>query len=218
MQPLRIEFTLAGPTGRPARPIHLDSLIAHQLVQRDLPPNVEIAAIRDAINKLPLERLDIGGDWVWAASTLAFAWDTPPQQHLATRSFRGPAIAEVQLAGLFSNRKSSAPVDTTRGIFKTALYTHETQWARRAVAFCIGDKAEITDLLGRIEHIGARRRLGGGRVVSVDIVEDEAAHELAKRRYLPAAASEGRMVEGAYRLPLFDRAHQTIVRDNSLTL
>lgn len=217
MTPLRIDITLVGPIGRPARPIHLDSLIAHQIVQRDLPPNADIPAIRQKIEELPLERRDVGGDWVWAASSVAFEWRTPPSQNFATRSVRAPTIAEWQMQGIFTNRREESAIDTSRGTFKAAVYAHELQWAPRAVAYCIGDKDEITDLLANLESIGARRRLGGGQIANLEVVEDPVAKDLWPHRYLPMDAAAGIPVEGAYRLPLFDRSHQTIVRDNSLT-
>lgn len=218
MKPLRVEFELVGPIGRPARPIHLDSLIAHQLVRRDLPPDADIPSIRQRIDNLPLQRADIGGDWVWMASSLAFEWTTPPTQEFAVRAVRAPIIAEFQLAGLFTNRRPETKIDTSRGTFKAATYAHEMQWAKKAIAFCLGDENEISDLLQRIESIGARRRLGGGQVRRISITEDPSALDLWSRRYLPAGAECGKLVEGAYRLPLFDRSHQTMIRDNSLTL
>lgn len=218
MSPLRIEISLAGPIARPVRPIHLDSLIAHQLVQRDLPPDVDIPTIREKIASLPLGRAEIGGDWVWMASSVAFEWLTPPAQHFAVRAVRAPAIAEWQLKGIFTNRKEDSAIDTARGTFKASTYAHEVQWARRAVAYCVGDKDKIVDLLSRIENIGTRRRLGSGQVTSIEVIDDPQAEKLWQRRYLPAGAADGRLVEGAYRLPLFDRTHQTIVRDNSLVL
>lgn len=216
MKPLRINFELVGPIGRPARPIHLDSLIAHELVQRDLPIDADIPSIRSKIEQLPLERGDIGGDWVWKASTLAFEWMTPPAQRFAIRAANADAIMEWQQKGLFNNRRADSSVDTSRGVFKSAIYAHEIQWARQAVAYCIGDEDEVTALVSEIENIGARRRLGGGRVARITVTPDEQANELWMRRYLPNGAPEGRLVEGAYRLPLFDRTHQTVVRDNSL--
>src|SRR5690606_6525986 len=116
MTPLRIDFHLVGPLGRPARPIHLDSLIAHQLVQRDLGSDAEVARIREKIGALPLERAEIGGDWVWMASSIAFAWETPPSQHFAARAVRAPKIAEWQLQGIFTNRNEASQIDTARGV------------------------------------------------------------------------------------------------------
>ena len=216
MTPLRIEIDLIGPVERPARPIHLDSLIANLMVTRDIPHETDVATIRAHIDRLPLARTEIGGDWVWQASSVAFDWTTPPMQEFATRAIRPEAIADVLNTGMITNFRPDTKIDTARGQLKSATYAHEFQWARAAVAYCVGDQAEIEDLLDGMESIGARRRLGNGRVSAVRVVPDERATVLWKRRYLPQHADEGRMVEGAYRLPLFDRTHQRIVRDNHL--
>jgi len=216
MTPLRIEIDLVGPVERPTRPIHLDSLIANLMVTRDMPHETDVATIRAHIETLPLGRVDIGGDWVWQASTLAFDWTTPPMQEFATRAIRPDAIADTLKTGLITNFGVDTAIDTARGQLKSATYAHEFQWARGAVAYCIGDRETLTDLLSGLESVGARRRLGNGRVSALRVVEDARAASLWMRRYLPQGASVGRMVEGAYRLPLFDRTHQRIVRDNHL--
>ena len=216
MTPLRIEIDLVGPVERPARPIHLDSLIANLMVMRDMPNETDVATIRAHIETLPLGRVDVGGDWVWQASTLAFDWTTPPMQEFATRAIRPDAIADTLKTGLITNFGVDTAIDTARGQLKSATYAHEFQWARGAVAYCIGDRETLTDLLSGLESVGARRRLGNGRVSALRVVEDVRARDLWMRRYLPQGAGVGRMVEGAYRLPLFDRTHQRIVRDNHL--
>ena len=216
MTPLRIEIDLVGPIERPARPIHLDSLIANLLVRDEIPHETDVATIRERIADLPLERADVGGDWVWKASTLAFDWSSQPMQEFATRAIRPQAVAEVLKTGLITNYGIDTKIDTARGQLKSATYAHEIQWARAAVAYCVGDRVRLTDLLSGLESVGARRRLGNGRVREVRIVEDVRAADLWMRRYLPQDAEVGTMVEGAYRLPLFDRSHQTIVRDNHL--
>lgn len=216
MTPLRIEITLIGPVERPARPIHLDSLLASQVIRRDMPMETDIQKIRTRIEDLPLEREDIGGDWVWKASTLAFEWTSQPMQEFATRAIRPEAIANTLKTGLINNFAINTRIDTAKGSLKSAVYTHETQWARSAVAYCVGDLDEIERLLQGLDSIGARRRLGNGRIKAVEVHEDMRAHNLWSHRYLPAEAKAGRLVEGAYRLPLFERTHQRVVRDNQL--
>lgn len=216
MTPLRIEIDLVGPVERPARPIHLDSLIANLMVTTEIPRETDVATIRAHIERLPLGRADVGGDWVWQASSVAFDWTTPPMQEFATRAIRPEAVAGVLKTGMISNFGVDTKIDVARGQLKSATYAHEFQWARSGVAYCIGDRARLEELLDGLESIGARRRLGNGQVSAVRVVPDAAAASLWKRRYLPQGAVEGRMVEGAYRLPLFDRTHQRIVRDNHL--
>lgn len=216
MQPLRIDFHLGGAVSRPAFPIHLDSLIANRLVQKTLPFEADVPTMRAAIEDLPLERREIGGDWVWTASTIAFDWAAPPQNNLATKAVRAQEIAPFIGARMLSNFRPDTKIDTGRGAFKSSLYTYETQWALKASAFCIGDKVRIAELLEGLDQIGTKRRLGFGKVIDLEIFEDDRANDLWMFRNLPAEANVGRLAEGAYRLPLFEPKHQGVIRHNPL--
>lgn len=214
--PLRIEMDLAGPMERPADPIHFDGLIAHLLVKRDLPADATIDRIRTTILALPLERRETGGDWTWAASTIAFEWTSPPMHGFATLAIRAAEISRFQETGAFTNRKPETKIDTSKSTFKAGVWARERQWAARAVAFCIGDEEEVRDLLSRLEQIGPRRRLGAGMVTGTRVVVDGRAHDLWSRRSLPLHDGLGRLAEGSYRLPAFDVANRTIVRTRPL--
>ena len=219
MTPLRIDIMLAGPMERPADPIHLDSLIAHLLVKRDLPPRSAVPLIHAKILELPLERRQAGSDWVWAASTIAFEWITPPSQAFATLGIRAGDIAPIQRSGFISGRAPNTKIDTARGEFKAATYARDRQWASRGVAFCIGDEEEIRDLIGNLDQIGPRRRLGAGRVTNVVVSHDERAQNHWAKRTLPSDyCGPGRLAEGAYRLPLFEPENRKVVLLNPLEI
>ena len=198
---------------RPVNPIHLDGLIANRLVRRDLPADTHLDLIKTRILELPLARMEVGGDWVWAASTIAFEWTAPPSQAFATLAIRAHEIAPIQASGIMTNRAPDTKIDTARGQYKAGTYARDRQWAARAMAFCIGDEEQIRDLMTGLDQIGPRRRLGAGVVTGVEVVQDERALDLWRRRSLPVGADgPGRLAEGAYRLPPYDPANRTVVR------
>lgn len=217
MIPLRVQIDLNGPIERPARPIHLDALVAHQLVEQTYPAVRVQSQIRALLEELPFDRATVGSDWVWTASSLAFHWISPPMQSFAKRDVRAKDIAAFAKAGLFSNLGSNSLIKTSTGLGKPTIYAHEQQWASKAVAYCIGDAEIISSLLSTLSVIGARRRITSVQVTAVNVRQEPVAATLWRRRYLPVGGGGGRLIEGAYRLPLWDREHQTIVEDNSLT-
>lgn len=213
--PMRVEFMLAGLVGRSHHPIHLDSLIAHELIRTRYGLSPTGAQIEDALLDLPLERRTIGGDWVWAASTIAFEWKGPPVQLAGTRALRAPEIQKH--IDVIAKAKRTHTIDTTRGKWKADQYAASLQQASAARAYLVGDRMKIEPLLKGISTLGARRRHGTCVVSNVALIDDEAAANQCMRRYLPAASNiAGRKREGAYRLPMFDHRNQTIVIDNQL--
>jgi CRISPR type IV-associated protein Csf3 len=69
MTPLRVDFTLSTSMVLPARPIHLDALIAYAATEAALEKGVT-GHIRDLGAVLPLGKEVRGDDWVWKASAL----------------------------------------------------------------------------------------------------------------------------------------------------
>lgn len=217
MEPLRIDFVIAGLVGRGPHPIHLDSLVAHQLVRRDLGPSPDPKDALELLEKLPLARRTIGNEWVWAASSIAFTWSGPAVQFPGTRAFRASTLAAD--LDVIARTKITSQINTGSGHWKCEQYAVEAQQATNAVAYAIGMRDELTDLLGRIHTIGARRRHETAAVISVTITPDETAEHRWQCRYLPRQAEiTAPLREGAFRLPLFDRANRTVIKDNHLRI
>ncbi len=215
MKPFRVEFELTGPMTRPDHPIHLDSLIAHQLVKTTLLLGASVAEMRAATADLPLQKMIVGEDWIWAASTLAFNWSSAPFQDVGIRNFRSCHIAKY--VDVLSGVKFTSKIETDRGIQKTEQYAVSMQYADTAVAYGIGDIAKIQSLLEGIETLGARRRHATMAVLSVKVIEDNRGHDLWQKRYLPPSNRLNEvLMQGAYRLPLFDVEHRTIIDNNQL--
>jgi len=181
MTPLKITFTLSGWASVPSHPIYLDALLAYQVVQNAINDGVE-----DFINqqaKLPLEKEVQGKDWVWKASALFFDWEGETQRSMLTRTTDHGDIAQEVQNGFV--RKAPNGLSVFRGKYKNWLYPHTFRQATEATAWCIGDKDEITSLLSKITHIGSKRRLGMGQVISIDVEEDKEANMMWEHRVLP---------------------------------
>lgn len=215
MEPLRIEFHLDGAVITPSHPIHLDSLVAGEILRAagaDKLPQSEIDRI---LNDLPFARLDYSGASVWAASSIAFRSTGPTLRMAGTKRIAVEDIADN--VGLIAGARATTKIETSRGKWKSAQWARSLHQADLAVAFAIGSRTAIADALARVESIGAARRYLSAVILGVTVIPDERALELAKRRYLPAGAIEGLPhVEGALKMPLHDRRNRTIVADNHL--
>lgn len=65
-----------------------------------------------------------------------------------------------------------------------------TQWISKAIGWCVGDKAEIKEILSGLKHLGAKTRLGFGRVIKVELFDDDKASKYALYRAQPLSFGE----------------------------
>lgn len=214
-EPIRIDFAICGLVGRSHHPIHLDALIAQRMIKAEcgLAPSQDDAD--RILAALPLERRDFGGEWVWTASSIAFDWSGPATQVAGVRAFRPANIAKH--LDIIAKSKDYHGIHTGKGPWKSEQYSNPLQQARAARAYAIGDRERISQLLEGLDAIGTQRRHNNANVRSVTVTRDETAFDLWKRRYLPLGAEvKAPCREGAFKLPMFERSHQTIVKDNHL--
>jgi CRISPR type IV-associated protein Csf3 len=215
MEPLRIEFHLDGAVIPPSHPIHLDSLVAGEILRAAGVETISQPKIDKILDGLPFARLDFHGASVWAASSIAFRWTGPTFRMAGTRRIAVEDIADN--VDRIVGAKTSTKIETARGKWKSAQWATSLQQADLGVAFAIGSRSTLEDALARLESIGAARRYLSAVVLGVTITPDERALELAKRRYLPAGAIDGLPhIEGAIKMPLYDKRNRTIVADNHL--
>lgn len=212
MTPLRIDFEINGPIYPQAHPLHLDSLVASQIVLAAAePPTAE--ELQTILDTLPFEKANYRSDWVWKASALQFQWQGLPAHESWTMKVNAPDLYRLMEEGVLDERPTSL-LDTVRGKWKAGQGVHELRWAKSATAWAVGDEAILRDHLGTLDQIGIKRRLGAGRIRRVTIVEDPQALNLWSSRYLPVAARLGTAVEGAMRPPYFARDQQQMVLNN----
>ena len=184
MEPLKITFRLATPAVLPDSGLHLDGLLA--LMQME---SVGDGDVDCAIADLPLEIADSpdgGPKWVFKASML---WPERPFP-VATMPYRRK-LDRIEELGYED--------DAVRGVIRklpggrlqrTAHYKWWSlqagvRWADSMVAWCIGDKAGVVELVSRVTHVGKLARLDMGRVVESRVERDEDAHSFWRWRNMP---------------------------------
>lgn len=195
--PLKVTFAVAGGWVPPSYPLHLDSLLAYVEFRRsffELEDSPTPETIARVIERLPCERHTQDGEWVWKASALMPVGPTMSDASFYTQrrdkvdySLR-VRDGELQHGRIEPGKPlafGAYPIDTLRGVHRNLLGYFPVQrpiaddGLLRLVAWCIGDRDQIEEALtdGTITHLGARRRSGFGRIVSVTVEEDPQAHE-----------------------------------------
>ena len=159
MTPLCITAQLRGPVSM-SRPIALDSLLAWALVQR--------------LNVAPDEHVEI---------TIPVEMEPGRRFHLCSHSIgdveemdmrhinRRPIVEQAQMLAADNVRT----INTVNGPSKGRRFPTEVAFMRGDVLrwYCIGDAPEICELLRGITHVGGRRSVGVGAVISWSVDECE---------------------------------------------
>lgn len=209
MQPLRVTVRLGTPIARGAYPMLLDGLLAYAVVENEMSmadDENDPRLLSELAKALPFKKTAIGGHDIWCAS----AWmpvgrvdaagklcedsvSGATEPRLLTRKSDVHAIAMHIESGLIHAKgidpNNIAPkagvLDTARGLFKNTSMTYGLKAVWALEAWCIGDRDLIEQYLATIEFIGAKRRLGHGRVESWDVSLDDRAEALWRLRPLP---------------------------------
>lgn len=193
MEPFRIEFRFQGPVAVPSQAIHLDALLAYArfeerviraalMEEKDLPDSVFL----EETERLPLEK-ETGkdGQWCWKASALEFVGMKARQIFHYTRPFDIHRWMEnAELKGI----KAIRGVNVGTGQYKAFSLFADQAIMEKAVCWCVGEKKEILRLIrDNVSHIGKHKRIGKGRIASVEIFDDPEATQNWKRRTLPVS-------------------------------
>lgn len=195
MEPLHIEFTLAGPWAPPAFGTHFDGLIAHAIVRDALsceglanPENERQFA--DMICELPFEKYESPAGWCWKASKLqAVGYHGQQRRYLTAKTPVGDMARAIGNGTV--ETKGGSIIDTVRGIGKNSALYYTLEHAQKLQAWCIGERDSLEYLLQQIDAIGVKTRIGHGALVPYPdgrlfkITADESATEKWKTRNLP---------------------------------
>lgn len=192
MQALRIEFTLNGHVGEMAYPLHLDSLLAFAQTE------VNNGDWRNLV--LPLEKADD----VYKGSALLFERDGAS---LFTRYKRMEKSIFIDGIGKYTYTPGKTRyVETAGGQYKGSVINTPVFYSHKAVAYCIGNKGKIIDLLKHIRTLGPLAKLGLGRIININVVEDKSALTRWEERVLPWCPSKDLYypVHAAFTFPYWD--------------
>lgn len=205
MKPFRVEFTFRTMLVEPTADKTLDAVLSWAAVQRadfagELDP-------RAAQHDLPLEREAVDQHWCFKASNIAFEWDESVPRteiHYTKHSLR-TEYADAWMSGLFVKKPFH---DGTRGLTKAGLYVHPVRWAKRAVAYGVGDLQKLRALLPWVTHLGKLHSKDYGAVKAWRLDEDATALEMWSKRPLPigsGSAMHHAPAMGALRSPYWLR-------------
>lgn len=164
-RPFRVVFTLdsCGVVYNPAEPLHLDGILAwcrkrHHphgpAPARDEPPD-EIS--------LPLDVWERNGEWGWCASSLQ-----PVDGELAFATDTWRKRLRQDRLGLVA----AGTPNTAMGPYRDWSMPLVRVLVRQLVGYGVGDIGEVRRELRRhVKALGARRRLGVGRVTMIEVEE-----------------------------------------------
>lgn len=218
MSPLKLKWKLATPIVVGAYPLHLDALIAFAMSEEG--KRLDFASWDDdAKLDLPLERAQQGNLECWKASALL---PTQPGEHSMrfwTRRSDPYDYANRMKAGQidvktkFPLKPYGIKFDTVRGTFKQMFKFFAVRQVSDLQAWCVGDMDRIAELLapeaGYITYLGAKSRMGYGRIIDFSIEIDEQASEKWMSRVLPWPAPDCIEVEAAVAPPYWDAKNRT---------
>jgi CRISPR type IV-associated protein Csf3 len=176
MKPIRIDFDLASPVIEPTYPMHLDGLLAWAAVDEAIEAGVERPLATQ--ESLPLA----SQNGVWCASAVLFDYSNSAETVAMVKRTDPLAISDALVSGVL--KKAPNKLNLQSGPWRQALFFSQCRHARVATAYCVGDKQRVESLLERVRYLGAKRRLGFGRVQSITVVDDETAREGWKKRVL----------------------------------
>lgn len=214
MQALQIDCCLAGAWCPPSYGLHLDGLVAWSVVQDSLEQGDATMDYAKAISDLPFERHASG---VWCASQFFPVGWIGQEQRYYTGKTPVDHLAECIGNGAVDT-KGGAVIDTVRGIAKNHQGYLTLEHVRGLRAWCVGDEDAIIELLGKIEAVGVKTRMGFGALLPYEdgslwrITPCEEATEHWKRRSSPVQLTqESYPARGAHQPPYW-RGNEFIYR------
>ena len=204
MTPFRVRFVIGTAMRLPTHGIALDSLLAFAAVQEA--EEMGHSTPLDAMHDIGMDKyVADDGRWCFKASVLTLAPASDTYNMQMTRPARVLEYAAAKDSGLTASRMDVLSLGSGR--YKAYLFSHPMGMSSSAQAWGIGDVGRVRELLARIPSIGTLRRFGAGTVVSLEVVQDDSAHERWRNRPIPAHQSEAgtALMQCAYQPPYFDR-------------
>ena len=178
MSPLKIIFKMGAPLVIDSEaPLHLDALVAAMLCERYEREGHDDAWTASANLGDFLEQAHYPSGWVWKASAVQFkpTHNVPllfSQQNTIRRS-DPDAFYDAHLRVDWTEERALNPttwkVDTASGQLRGYQWLVRTRMVDEAVAWAVGDKKALTDILSNLRQLGKVRRNGFGRVRSVTV-------------------------------------------------
>ncbi len=187
-----------------------------------------VATLRSLGDNLALDKHEQDDEWCWKASAIMpagpievssrFFTQRRDQAAYSMRVARGdvqhgrhPVDEKKGMRQCAPMKEGAYQIDTLRGVYRNLLGFYSIIKASapisgnmELVAWCVGDKGTIESQLsdGMITHLGARRRVGHGRIEEVTVEEDESALENWRLRVRPwQMMDDDAPIQAAWRAP-----------------
>lgn len=205
----RIEFTLGSPVAVSPSPLYIDALLGA------LNAGVHHLAINDgAVMGSKVFLLDNFGVDGGTSSQRRGYTRKPPSEKCASEFLRDDGLLKTGMRiGSMSHKPSL-------GSGKLKTYGGEdtyitARWYSNAVAWCVGDKDAVSEIINQVTHIGSKTRLGYGAVLAVNVVDDPDAFKHWSKRVLPigherATGNDYAKSIEAVRGPYWDRQNREV--------
>lgn len=176
----RIEFVLGSPVAASPNPLYIDALIG---------------AVNFGTHHLALNNGAIMGSKVFYVNCFNIEGGMtsqrrgftrkPPSEKCASEYHRDEGLLRT------GKRIGSMTHKPSLGSGKLKAYGGEgtyitANWYSHAVAWCVGDKEAVSNIINQVTHIGSKTRLGYGAVLAVSVIDDENAKKHWSKRVLPA--------------------------------
>ena len=213
MKPLKLTWKLASPIVVSAYPLHLDALVAFAMAEegRQQDPS---GWDMNAVLELPIERAQRDNLECWKSSALLPVEPGEHSMRFWTKKSDPYDYAARLIAGQL-DVKTKLPLkpygikfDQVRGQFKQMYKWLPVRSVKEVQAWCVGDEDRLIELLapqaGYITYLGAKTRMGYGRIIDFNCEADEAASENWMRRVLPWEEEGCVQVEAATQPPYWD--------------
>lgn len=217
MKGVWLTWSLATPIVVSSHPLHLDALIAFAVAKEGAQRNPSWDV--NAPLNLPLQREVRGSLQCWKASALV---PIAPGEHAMRFWTRKTNVfdyadrvegEQIAVKTKFPLKPYGMKVDTVRGMFKQMFKFYPIRQVSQLQAWCVGDIDRIAELLspeaGFINYIGAKGRMGHGRVVDFEIQSDPDAETKWQSRALPWPHKDFLEVEAATEPPYWEAANRT---------
>lgn len=163
MESLKITINLRTPMVMPKQALHLDALLGALVVSQVMAEQGEGINPAEHHYNLPVERFEHNGEWVFKASQLRLHQESSELWMQTGRIDLAEAAQHREEGWL--NMRANRP-NTAGGPFKTSL-----NWLNIAngylTGYCVGNKAELEQLLAGCRQVGGNRCAGWGRVMEV---------------------------------------------------
>jgi len=225
-QPLKVIYTVSTPVAGFSHPMHLDSLVAFAAVEfalrqpglDRLRPKIEL--VNEVCAKLPIAIEHRDGKFCYQASVLRPVKVGTHQARMFTRvtdtEHMCHQVEKGDLTGLTKHEIGpfGKLINISSGPHKNTLEYYPTRMVSEFEGFLVGDLDQLDSYLnpssGFIQYLGAKRRLGHGKISDFKIEVCAEASVRWKERIVPWAEAGRIPIQSRVFPPYTELVHRQV--------